>query len=66
MAVAFVVCSAIGRDTGTAVQDCIGFYGGDEKLMRILFSRSKLWLAMVESKCIIKFLAISLLQFVRS
>jgi hypothetical protein len=28
-AVAYVVCSAIGLETGTAVQDYIGLYGGD-------------------------------------
>ena len=32
-AVAFVVCSAIGLDTGTAAQDYIGLYGGDAKLL---------------------------------
>jgi len=32
-AVAFVVCSAIGLDTGTASQDYIGLYGGDAKLL---------------------------------
>jgi len=31
-AVAFVVCSAIGFDTGTAAQDYIGLYDGDAKL----------------------------------
>ena len=32
-AVAFVVCKAIGLDTGTAAQDYIGLYGGDAKLL---------------------------------
>jgi hypothetical protein len=32
-AVAYVVCSAIGLDTGTAEQDYIGLYGGDAKLL---------------------------------
>jgi len=32
-AVAFVVCSAIGLDTGTAAQDYIGLYGGDAILL---------------------------------
>jgi antirestriction protein ArdC len=32
-AVAFVVCSAIGLDTGTAAQDYIGLYGGDARLL---------------------------------
>jgi len=32
-AVAFVVCSAIGLETGTAAQDYIGLYGGDAKLL---------------------------------
>src|SRR5260221_4923718 len=32
-AVAFVVCSAIGLQTGTAAQDYIGLYGGDAKLL---------------------------------
>ena len=32
-AVAFVVCSAIGLDTGSAAQDYIGLYGGDAKLL---------------------------------
>jgi antirestriction protein ArdC len=31
--VAFVVCSAIGLDTGTAAQDYVGLYGGDSKLL---------------------------------
>src|SRR5581483_6544714 len=31
-AVAFVVCSAIGLETGSAAQDYIGLYGGDAKL----------------------------------
>lgn len=31
--VAFVVCSAIGLETGTAAQDYIGLYGGDAKLL---------------------------------
>jgi len=31
--VAFVVCSAIGLDTGTAAQDYLGLYGGDSKLL---------------------------------
>jgi hypothetical protein len=32
-AVAFVVCSATGLDTGSAAQDYIGLYGGDPKLL---------------------------------
>lgn len=32
-AVAFVVCSAIGLDTGSAAQDYIGLYGGDANLL---------------------------------
>jgi len=32
-AVAFVVCGAIGLDTGSAAQDYIGLYGGDAKLL---------------------------------
>ncbi len=32
-AVAFVVCSAIGLDTGSAAQDYIGLYGGDATLL---------------------------------
>jgi antirestriction protein ArdC len=32
-AVAFVVCSAVGLDTGTAAQDYIGLYGGDATLL---------------------------------
>ena len=32
-AVAFVVCSAIGLQTGSAAQDYIGLYGGDAKLL---------------------------------
>lgn len=32
-AVAFVVCSAVGLETGTAAQDYIGLYGGDAKLL---------------------------------
>ncbi len=32
-AVAFVVCSAIGLDTGSAAQDYIDLYGGDAKLL---------------------------------
>jgi hypothetical protein len=32
-AVAFVVCSAIGLETGTAAQDYIGLYGRDAKLL---------------------------------
>ena len=32
-AVAFVVCSAIGLETGTAAQDYIGLYGGDAQLL---------------------------------
>jgi hypothetical protein len=32
-AVAFVVCRAIGLETGTAAQDYIGLYGGDAKLL---------------------------------
>jgi hypothetical protein len=32
-AVAFVVRSAIGLETGTAAQDYIGLYGGDAKLL---------------------------------
>jgi antirestriction protein ArdC len=31
--VAYVVCSAIGLDTGTAAQDYVGLYGGDAKLL---------------------------------
>lgn len=31
--VAFVVCSAIGLETGTAAQDYVGLYGGDSKLL---------------------------------
>ena len=31
--VAYVVCSAIGLETGTAAQDYIGLYGGDSKLL---------------------------------
>ena len=31
--VAFVVCSAIGLETGTAAQDYMGLYGGDSKLL---------------------------------
>lgn len=31
--VAFVVCSAIGLDTGTAAQDYVGLYGGDSNLL---------------------------------
>jgi len=34
-AVAFVVCSAIGLDTGSAAQDYIGLYGGDAKLLTV-------------------------------
>ncbi|HKS82908.1 MAG TPA: hypothetical protein VJR23_15500 [Candidatus Acidoferrales bacterium] len=30
-AVAFVVCSATGLETGSAAQDYIGLYGGDAK-----------------------------------
>ena len=33
VAVAFVVCSAIGLETGSAAQDYIGLYGGDAKLL---------------------------------
>jgi hypothetical protein len=33
-AVAFVVCSAIGLETGSAAQDYIGLYGGEAKLLR--------------------------------
>ncbi len=32
-AVSFVVCIAIGLDTGTAAQDYVGSYGGDAKLL---------------------------------
>jgi hypothetical protein len=32
-AVAFVVCSAIGLETGSAARDYIGLYGGDAKLL---------------------------------
>jgi hypothetical protein len=32
-AVAFVVCSAIDLETGSAAQDYIGLYGGDAKLL---------------------------------
>jgi len=32
-AVAFVVCNAIGLDTGSAAQDYIGLYGGDAELL---------------------------------
>jgi antirestriction protein ArdC len=32
-AVAFVVCSVIGLETGSAAQDYIGLYGGDAKLL---------------------------------
>jgi antirestriction protein ArdC len=32
-AVAFVVCDAIGLDTGSAAQDYIGLYGGDANLL---------------------------------
>ena len=32
-AVAFVVCSAIGLETGSAAQDYIGLYDGDAKLL---------------------------------
>jgi N-terminal domain of anti-restriction factor ArdC len=32
-AVAFVVCSAIGLETGSAAKDYIGLYGGDAKLL---------------------------------
>jgi hypothetical protein len=32
-AVAFIVCSAIGLETGSAAQDYIGLYGGDAKLL---------------------------------
>jgi len=32
-AVAFVVCSAIGLEAGSAAQDYIGLYGGDAKLL---------------------------------
>jgi hypothetical protein len=31
--VAYVVCSAIGLETGTAAQDYVGLYGGDSKLL---------------------------------
>jgi hypothetical protein len=31
--VAFVVCSAIGLETGTAAADYVGLYGGDSKLL---------------------------------
>jgi antirestriction protein ArdC len=31
--VAFVVCSAIGLETGSAAQDYVGLYGGDSKLL---------------------------------
>ena len=30
---AFVVCSGIGLETGSAAQDYIGLYGGDAKLL---------------------------------
>src|SRR5690242_20255906 len=32
-AVAFVVCTAIGLETGSAAQDYTGLYGGDAKLL---------------------------------
>jgi hypothetical protein len=32
-AVAFVVCQAIGLETGSAARDYIGLYGGDAKLL---------------------------------
>jgi hypothetical protein len=32
-AVAFIVCSTIGLETGTAAQDYIGLHGGDAKLL---------------------------------
>jgi hypothetical protein len=32
-AVAFVVCTAVGLDTGSAARDYIGLYGGDAKLL---------------------------------
>jgi antirestriction protein ArdC len=32
-AVAFVVCNAIGLETGTASQDYVGLYGGDARLL---------------------------------
>ena len=32
-AVAFVICSAVGLDTGSAAQDYIGVWGGDAKLL---------------------------------
>ena len=32
-AVAFVVCSGIGLETGSAAQDYIGLHGGDAKLL---------------------------------
>jgi hypothetical protein len=32
-AVAFVVCQAIGLETGSAAQDYLGLYGGDAKLL---------------------------------
>ena len=32
-AVAFVVCGAIGLETGSAAQDYIGLYGGDAMLL---------------------------------
>jgi antirestriction protein ArdC len=31
--VAYVICSAIGLETGTAAQDYVGLYGGDSKLL---------------------------------
>jgi hypothetical protein len=31
--VAYVVCSAIGLEKGTAAQDYVGLYGGDAKLL---------------------------------
>ncbi len=31
--VAFVVCSAVGLETGSAAQDYIGLCGGDAKLL---------------------------------
>jgi hypothetical protein len=32
-AVAFVICSAVGLDTGSAAQDYIGLHSGDAKLL---------------------------------
>ena len=35
--VAYVVCAAIGLETGTAAQDYVGLYGGDSKLLLASF-----------------------------